>query len=349
MTKPVEPIPGRNIPWQLAQAPDKLAELAEHIQEHVPFPFSGVIAFEAGDGPIVGACHAPSPNPTTFDETQVFNVLSVGKMFTAIAVMQLIEEGKFTLKTPLSALLKPEEIDLDLKPPYLPQKPTKGSLRNLMKHMDKVTIGHLLSHTAGFVHRSASASWAEGESWVSSEMGKYAYSNYGYQLLATIIGKHSSEGNFQNHIEKRIFTPANMTRAIHELHYPSSSRLENFEVRAKGETKKDTSIEPYPHGNGCWRMPAVDLMEFGKALRNHQLIRGQTFDEMLNHKPPLCFMVDRHPTTEAIVGYGHPGGYIGESSFLWTWATNPPITAAVVSNFSGCQMVKPELDSLFVK
>ena len=50
--------------------------------------------------------------------------------------------------------------------------------------------------------------------------------------------------------------------------------------------------------------------------------------------------------TGVITGYGHPGGGPGMSSFFHTWQTDPPITAVVLSNYSGCEMVKPELDKL---
>ena len=67
---------------------------------------------------------------------------------------------------------------------------------------------------------------------------------------------------------------------------------------------------------------------------------------MMEYKGRLGFWVDRDKETGAIEGYGHPGGGPGMSSFLHTWQTNPPITAVVLSNYSGYEMVKPELDKL---
>src|SRR3990167_7061648 len=81
----------------------RLIYLPQHLPKMVPFPFSGVIALQAGNGPIVQACHCPNQPEFTVDQS--FNVLSIGKLFTATAVMQLIEEGKFSLNTPLSELL----------------------------------------------------------------------------------------------------------------------------------------------------------------------------------------------------------------------------------------------------
>jgi hypothetical protein len=92
----------------------RLIYLAQNLPKMLPFPFSGVIALQAGDGPIVQACHCPQQAEFTTDQT--FNALSIGKLFTATAMLQLIEDGKFSLKTPLSKLLEDDELDLPLKP-----------------------------------------------------------------------------------------------------------------------------------------------------------------------------------------------------------------------------------------
>ncbi len=108
---------------------EQLIDLANRWPEILPFPFSGVIAFQVGGKPIVQACHCPQQ--TAFPVDQPFNVLSVGKLFTATAVMQLIEERskegnkkpKSSLETPLSELLTEDELNLPLRPPYLKEKP----------------------------------------------------------------------------------------------------------------------------------------------------------------------------------------------------------------------------------
>ena len=139
-----------------------LTDLATHLPERLKLPddtllpFSGAIAFQAGADPIIQACHCPGQ--AEFIADRPFNVLSIGKLFTAVAVMQLIDEGKgkFSLDSTLSKLLTAEELNLTLRPPYLEQKPTPEALKNLIDHADKITLGHLLSHTAGFTERPAS-------------------------------------------------------------------------------------------------------------------------------------------------------------------------------------------------
>ena len=345
-----------------------LTDLADHLPEKLKLPdgtllpFSGAIAFQAGETPIVQASHCPSQ--AEFQADRPFNCLSIGKLFTAVAVMQLIDEGKgkFSLDSTLRDLLTAEEQNLTLKPPYLEQKPTSEALKNLMDHADKITLGHLLSHTAGFQERPASKvdGTAEGETWSADQVGKYQYSNYGYQLLARIIGKHSPNGDssdhevgFRNHIEMRIFKPSAMEGAISEIHAPDrKNEPDYFEVAKNGEKKKVSkevvAQEPYPHGNGCWRMKPSDLLAFGKSLQQNSLISEESIKAMLEHDPPLGFFVDRdlESETKPVIGYGHPGGGPGMSAFLHTWLGDPPITGTVLSNYTGCEQVKPLLDPI---
>ncbi len=332
--------------------------IAKHLPEMVSFPFSGVIAIQIGDGPIIQASHCPEQAEFTSD--QPFNVLSVGKIFTTIAIMQLIEEGKFSLKTPLSELLDKEELDVLLKDPYLAAKPERTALENLSRHADKITIEHLLTHTAGFVERrpSMKEGIAEGESWDKNNVGYHFYSNYGFQLLAKIVGKHSDEGDksnhemgFRTHIEKRIFKPAGMQGAICELHSPTRAKLDSFEISKTGKRTSVDGTEPYPHGNGCWRMTASDLLAFSRAMHEHHVLMSEDSFKIIqeHHSGTLGLWVDRNPESRSIIGYGHPGSGPGMSSFLHHWRTDPPITVAVLSNYSGCEMVQPMLRTIIEK
>src|SRR5690242_4323746 len=206
----------------------RLTYLAQHLPEMLPFPFSGVIAIQVGDEPIIQASHCPQQPEFTVD--QPLDALSIGKLFTTTAILQLVEDGKLSLKTPLSELLTADEMTVPLQPPYLERMPDSEALSNFKRHASEITVEQLLSHTAGFVDRPASEGVAEGESWSPHQMGKHSYSNYGYQLLARIIGKHSDYGNakdheagFRSHIENRIFKPAGMDSAIREMRSPSKS------------------------------------------------------------------------------------------------------------------------------
>ena len=310
-------------------------------------PFSGVIAFQLEDGRIIK--HAHSLDQATLNEDQPFNVLSVGKLFTATAIMQLCEEKKFRLglDTPLSELLTSEEMELQLKDAYEEEKLSSEHLEALRKNSSSITLRHLLTHTSGL------SSMDPCEEYDPKKLGKFQYSNYGYRLLAIVIGKWSENGNpkdplkgFERHIRERIFEPAGMQGAISEMDLPAKGP-DRFVMGEKfRRTKVEEKDTTYVHGNGCFRMKADDLLAFGRALQKNMFFRDeQIFQDMItpvftsqdmqrddtlpNRGLGFLLQLPGHPE-----GYGHAGGGKGMTSFLWTWtATTPPLTVVMLSNY----------------
>jgi CubicO group peptidase (beta-lactamase class C family) len=107
-------------------------------------------------------------------------IQSAGKMFTAIAVAQLAEDGKLRFA--------------DSAGKYVPGLPPDVS---------KSTIHQLLSHTSGI----GMMSWAGG---LAFEPGAYNYSNVGFNLLAQIV-EHIADETFADYLEREVFERAGMT------------------------------------------------------------------------------------------------------------------------------------------
>ncbi len=141
------------------------------------------------------------PNTT---ET-IFNIASVSKQFTAMAIIVLHLEGKLS-------------IDDDIRK-HLPQ---------LFEFENIITIRHLLHHTSGF--RSTPelfglAGWRDGDAITTEDDFRYfykqtglnfepgsqfMYTNSGYVLLAKIVEK-VTEQTFNTWMAEHIFTPLNLT------------------------------------------------------------------------------------------------------------------------------------------
>ena len=374
---PLEEIGGRD---HRTAVENRLRTLASRLPDYLEqwtghkCPFSGVIAFQTERGPVIK--HTHSPNQATLSEDQPFNALSVGKLFTATAIMQLLEEGKFLpknpdapvgkpvtpeeiesqLNTPLNKLLSSEEMKLLLTDEYENQGVRSEYLEALRQNSSKITLRHLLTHTSGLynpqdAHLEASLQADDThERYNSKEMGKYHYSNYGFRLLAIIIGKHSTQGDpknplkgFEGHVRERIFEPANMEGAISELDKTKEEKRKEGPDRFRideGISLPEKVVGDdmtYEHGNGCFHMKADDLLAFERALQHNSLFRfPHTFQKMLTpghdlDDSALGFML-QHPGGPK--GYGHSGGGDGMTSFLWTWTeTNPPLTFAMLSNY----------------
>jgi CubicO group peptidase (beta-lactamase class C family) len=107
-------------------------------------------------------------------------IQSAGKMFTAIAIAQLVEDGKLRFA--------------DSAGKYVSGLPPDVS---------KATVHQLLSHTSGI----GMMSWGGG---LSFEPGAFNYSNAGFNLLAHIV-EHVADQTFADYLDREVFERAGMT------------------------------------------------------------------------------------------------------------------------------------------
>jgi CubicO group peptidase (beta-lactamase class C family) len=200
----------------------------------------------------------------------IFQSGSVGKQFTATAVMMLVEESKIGLEDPLTK--------------YFPDAPVSWK---------QVTIRELLSHTAGFTDypkdfdmrkdyteaqalkmvESIPPAFPPGTSW--------SYSNLGYLTLGILI--HRVTGKFYgDFLEERIFRPLNMrtTRIISEADI-IPNRAAGYRL-VKGELKNQEWVSPMVNttADGSLYFSIVDLAQWDAALYTQKLLKRSSLDEM---------------------------------------------------------------------
>jgi len=140
--------------------------------------------------------------PNTLDTR--FRMGSMNKMFTATAILQLVQAGKVTLDAPLGT--------------YLKDYPNRDVAT-------KVTIHHLLTHTGGTgdifgpefdKHRLELKTLGDyvtlyGARGLEFEPGsRWQYSNYGFLLLGVIVERVSGQ-SYYDYVRDHIFKPAGMT------------------------------------------------------------------------------------------------------------------------------------------
>lgn len=194
----------------------------------------------------------------------VFQIGSMTKQFTAIAILMLEEQGKLKVNDPVST--------------YISSYP--GG--------DKITLHHLLTHTSGikdFTKTKAIKEIAQKE--MSPEMlvdvfknevpdfapgEKFEYNNSGYVLLGYIIELVSKE-TYEDFIRKNIFDKAGMKNSRY-----ASDRL-IIKNRAFGYHKKETgyvnkTIINYtvPYSSGALMSTSEDLLKWQQALNKNILI-----------------------------------------------------------------------------
>jgi len=242
---------------------------AEMRRQHIP----GLSLLVARDGKIVraegfGLANVELQVPVK-PET-IFESGSVGKQFTATAVMMLAEEGKVSLDDPLTK--------------FFPDGPPAWQ---------GVTVRELLSHTAGFGDYPKDFNFRKD--WTEDELiklvesiplayppgTKWAYSNLGYLTLGILIHRVAGEfyGDF---LQQRIFRPLDMssTRIISEADIVPN-RAAGYRL-VKGELKNQEWVAPMVNttADGSLYFSIVDLAKWDAALYGEGLLKKSSLDLM---------------------------------------------------------------------
>lgn len=200
----------------------------------------------------------------------IFQSGSMGKQFTAMAVMMLVEEGRIQLQDKINK--------------FFPDSPPSWN---------EITIRHLLTHTAGttdypddfdfrrdytedeLLKRAMAIplAFAPGEKW--------SYSNLGYVVLGILIRKVTGKfyGDF---LQQRIFRPLGMsrTRVISEVDIvPNRAAGYAF---VNGELKNQSWVSPSLNttADGALYFTVLDLAQWDAALYTEKLVRKSTLAEI---------------------------------------------------------------------
>lgn len=235
---------------------------------------SGVVLV-AKDGITVASKAAGIANKATgapIDLKTKFNLASMNKMFTSVAIAQLAQAGRLSFS--------------DTVGKHLPDYPNK-------EVSDKVTIHHLLTHTSGMGMYWNEKFMAQREKlltvtahlplFASDPLAfppgeKFQYSNSGYMVLGAIIEKASGK-DYHAYVQEHIYKPAGMSdtgfyepgKEISNLAIgysrmsPDGKRLE--EERENTNTRE---VKGGPAGGGY--STAADLVKFHQALLSYKLL-----------------------------------------------------------------------------
>jgi CubicO group peptidase (beta-lactamase class C family) len=253
------------------QAPDAVDEYvrAEMQKQHIP----GLSLLVSRDGnPIraqgYGLANVELRVPVK-PET-VFQSGSMGKQFTATAVMMLVEENMIGLEDPLTK--------------FFPDAPAAWK---------QVTVRELLSHTAGFTDYPKSFNFrkdytedevlkiVEGIPLAYPAGTKWSYSNLGYATLGILI--HKVTGKFYgDFLQERVFKPLDMstTRIISEADI-IPNRAAGYRL-VKGDLKNQEWVAPTINttADGSLYFSINDLAKCDAALYTEKLLKRSSLDQM---------------------------------------------------------------------
>jgi CubicO group peptidase (beta-lactamase class C family) len=306
----------------------------------------GELALVKGFGERDRESHAPVTPDT------VFRIASMTKSFTALAILQLRDEGKLSLEDPVSKWI-PETAGFDY--------PTRDT--------PPLRIRNLLTHGAGFPEDNP---WGDRQlatapdtltAWLKKGLPfstppdtSYEYSNYGFALLGRIVERCSGQ-RYPDYIRQHILEPLHMQSATLETaSVPASVRANGY-----GRTGDEYTLIPsLPHGAfGSMGGMMLSARDLGRYVAFHLSawpprddpesgpVRRSSVREMQHPWRPSGLRVDAGGARASAYGYGlgvtqtchfsrmisHGGGLPGFGSNM-TWLPDYGVGLYAMTNLT---------------
>ncbi|MGC0144702.1 serine hydrolase domain-containing protein [Pseudactinotalea sp. Z1732] len=310
--------------------------------------FSGTVRIDSADRTLFEGAYGPASYTWNVPATMStrYDCASVTKLFTAVATLQQVAAGAFTLQT--------SAID------YLGLTGTTIS--------PAVTVHHLLSHTSGIgddadeeAGESYEALWVDTPNYSVRQTadflpnfvnkpanfapGKGArYCNVSYILLGLMIEKATGR-SYRDYVVEHVFGPAGMSRAgFFAMDRVVPDVAEGVEADDGGWRRNIYSYPPIGSPDGGAHVCAADLLAFHRALRAGELLPAELAEAMIT--PHATHSVDPENGVVHAMGYGFeistdPGAVVrsywkegvntGASAMLRHYP-GAAVTVAVLSN-----------------
>ncbi len=233
-----------------------------------------------------------------------YRIGSISKTFTATLIMQLVDEGKLTLDTPLSE--------------FYPDIP----------NAEKITIEHLLRHRSGLFNFTSAEDyrkWMESreskegllEKFIENGTvfepdGKFEYSNTNYVLLG-FIAEDVTRNSYPELLEARITSKCGLTDTYYGQKI-GTKEGEAFSYEADKPWKKTTETDmSIPLGAGGVVSSATDISKYFVCLFGGDLVSDESLEQMMTIVDGYGLGLFSFPFGER-QAFGHNGGIDGFQS-----------------------------------
>ncbi len=301
---------------------EDLDALHDHLAEEAKAEtFSGVVLIAQDGSPIFeqayGWANKAEERPNTLDTR--FNLGSLNKLFTSVAILQLAEQDKLDLDAPIGTYLD-------------------GFPNNIA---NRVTVRHLLQHRSGWggyfghqAYRNNRRNLLTLDDYMAFirelpldfEPGtSEQYSNTGFEVLGAIIEAVSGE-SYYDYVKAHIYDPAGMTSA--------GSFTHDADNLATGYAQQDTPgyattnhgwIPPRGTAAGGGYATVGDLLRFQRVLMNDELLPPSYTNLLLSRFESM----DDTPRGGA---FGFAGGAPGVNT-VWEMDLAAGYSVIVFTNF----------------
>lgn len=321
---------------QTSPAADKSAQVDALMGQLVQGDSPGAAVIVIKDGRVLhkkGYGYANLETKTPITPDTAFDLASVSKQFTAMAVMILAERGKLSFDDPLTK--------------FFPQ---------FADYARKITVRHLLNHTSGLPDymQLFSREAKQGYQPSSKEMldllakqpqprfapgDKWEYSNSGYLMLAMIVEKASGKP-FPQFVKENIFQPLGMNDSLVYDHTRPAVKNRAISYARLESGFKNIDYHPLNlvYGDGAVNTSVEELYKWDQALYTEKLVKASTLKQAFTPGK-----LNNGTGTGYGFGWGvgkmlglehvsHGGGWVGFRTFITRYPSER-FTVIVLSNY----------------
>lgn len=269
-----------------------------------------------------------------FSDTTRTRTASIAKSMTAIAAMQLAEQGQLDLDLPITE--------------YLPAFPKKAK--------GTITSRHLLNHTSGLTGYQSPEEAENEVAYANLEEAMQVFANrpllfepgtgffyttYGYVVLGRIIEAVSGQ-SYETYMQTHIWGPSGMKHTGVEVYGEpvTDAACLYHKKRRKPKLADQNNLSNRTPGGGLYTT-LEDMIRFGNAVVNHQLVKAETLEEMMStpdiekegNPYGLGWFLYGPPPYEHLV-IGHSGEQTGAATQLMLIPESKTVVV-VLANTSG--------------
>ncbi|MFD2562097.1 serine hydrolase [Aquimarina rubra] len=205
----------------------------------------------------------------------VFEIGSITKQFTAVAILMLQEQGKLQIEDEITK--------------YIPDYPTNGK---------KITIHHLLNHTSGIKSYTGMDSFMKSartdmtpteliDVFKNEPMDfdpgeEFRYNNSGYILLGYIIEVITGD-TYENFIEKNIFEKIGMNSSYYgSMSELIKNRASGYKPEGDNYLNADYLSLTLPYAAGSLMSTVDDLLKWQNAISANTFIKRTSLEKAIN-------------------------------------------------------------------
>ena len=291
-------------------------------------------------------------NKIQMEDSDVLRIASISKSFTAIGILQLVEQGKLDLDTDVSEIM-----GFNIRNPKYPQTPI--TVRMLLSHISSMSDSNGY-FTLNKLNPDSSSTWQKA--WNDYAPGsKYQYCNLGYNTLGAILEKVSGE-RFDKYILNHIIKPLNLYASYNVADLDPSKFIKLYKYNSDGTfTQSDAysslekDLENYIPGystplfspTGGMKISTLDLakvmmMHMNKGtLNNVKILEESSCDLMQSKITPTNYTNEYYgmgiiTTDNLLKGHtltGHDGLALGAYTAMY-WSKEGNYGFVIATN--GC-------------